>query len=133
MKPLALIGQARRNLRRLPGVVLDQPDPSMMEKTVATTQCHGASTLPSVNVESYNVELEDDEGMIGDRASQTAFRKLLEEWREVLPKCNQDPFGDRSSQDISKRQLDTSLLDGNPEAAGIIQGAVEDLPENSLG
>ena len=36
-------------------------------ETVAT---HGASRLPLVNVDSYNVELKDDEGFIGDRASK---------------------------------------------------------------
>ena len=43
---------------------------------------HGAARLPSVEVESYNVELKDDEGLIGDRANKGAFRELLERWRK---------------------------------------------------
>ena len=35
---------------------------------------HGASRLPSVELDSYNIELKDDEGFIGDRASKRAFR-----------------------------------------------------------
>jgi predicted NBD/HSP70 family sugar kinase len=90
---------------------------------------HGASRLPSVDVESYNVELEDKEGFIGDRASQTAFRKLLGEWRKALRKNGEDPFGDKASRDIPKRQLDAALADGDAEAAGLIQGAIEDFAQ----
>jgi hypothetical protein len=35
---------------------------------------HGVSRLPSVVVGSYNVELRDGDGFIGDRASKGAFR-----------------------------------------------------------
>ena len=31
---------------------------------------HGSHRLPAVYVDSYNVELKDDEGFIGDRASK---------------------------------------------------------------
>jgi len=35
---------------------------------------HGAARLPAVEVIDYNVELKDDEGFVGDRASKSAFR-----------------------------------------------------------
>ena len=38
---------------------------------------HGAARLPAVEVADYNVELKDDEGFIGDRASKGAFRKFI--------------------------------------------------------
>lgn len=38
----------------------------------------GASRLPAVAVESYNVEIRDDEGFIGNRASKGAFRAIIE-------------------------------------------------------
>ena len=31
---------------------------------------HGAKVLPSVEVDSYNLEIKDDEGFLGDRASR---------------------------------------------------------------
>jgi hypothetical protein len=34
---------------------------------------HGSHRLPAVDVDSYNVELKDDEGFIGDRASKARF------------------------------------------------------------
>ena len=52
---------------------------------------HGASRLPSVEVDSYNVEVKDDEGFIGDRASKGAFREIIENWRKPLRKAG-DPI-----------------------------------------
>ncbi len=31
---------------------------------------HGAARLPSVDIDSFNIELKDDEGFLGDRASK---------------------------------------------------------------
>ena len=40
----------------------------MAEEIVTTGFAHhGATRLPSVDVDSYNVELKDDEGFLGDR------------------------------------------------------------------
>src|ERR1700693_4739703 len=42
----------------------------MAEDTVTTTGIarHGATRLPSVEVDSFNIELKDDDGFLGDRA-----------------------------------------------------------------
>jgi hypothetical protein len=55
-----------------------------MADTVVTLGKHGADSLPSVEVDSYNVEIKDDEGFIGDRASRRAFHDILENWRKPL-------------------------------------------------
>jgi predicted NBD/HSP70 family sugar kinase len=101
-------------------------DQSVTLPTVAT---HGASRLPTVEVDSYNVELKDDEGFIGDRASKGAFRKIIENWRKPMRKAGKDPFGDEPSDEISKKKLDALLSEGDPEAAGIVQGAIEDFSQ----
>jgi hypothetical protein len=90
---------------------------------------HGASRLPSVEVDSYNIELKDDEGFIGDRASKGAFREIIENWRKPLRKAGDDPFGDEKSAEIPKKELDTLLSKGDPEAGGIVQGAIEDFSQ----
>jgi predicted NBD/HSP70 family sugar kinase len=90
---------------------------------------HGASRLPSVHVDIYNIELKDDEGFIGDRASKGAFRDIIENWRKPLRKAGDDPFGEESSDELSKKALDTLLAKGDPEAAGILQGAIEDFSQ----
>ena len=56
----------------------------MVEDLITTTGIagHGASRLPSVDVDSFNIELKDEDGFLGDRASKTAFRKILDGWRK---------------------------------------------------
>jgi predicted NBD/HSP70 family sugar kinase len=90
---------------------------------------HGSSRLPSVEVDSYNIELKDDEGFIGDRASKGAFRDLIENWRKPLRKAGKDPFGDQKTEDISKKDLDALLTKGDPEAAAIVHAAIEDFAQ----
>jgi predicted NBD/HSP70 family sugar kinase len=90
--------------------------------------------LPSVTVDTYNEELRDREGFLGDRASGSAFRALLENWRESLSRNGgEDPFGDTPSDEISKKKLDRMLKDGDPEAAGVIHGAIEDFAKEMAG
>jgi predicted NBD/HSP70 family sugar kinase len=97
--------------------------------TLPTVAAHGATRLPTVDLDSYNVELKDDEGFIGDRASKGAFRDLIENWRKPLRKAGNDPFGDEPSEDISKKKLDSLLTEGDPEAAGVLHGAIEDFSQ----
>jgi predicted NBD/HSP70 family sugar kinase len=97
--------------------------------TLPTVATHGALRLPAVEIDSYNLELKDDEGFLGDRASKGAFRELIENWRKPLRKAGNDPFGDERSEDISKKKLDALLTEGDPEAAGILQGAIEDFSQ----
>ena len=100
------------------------------QKTAAPgVATHGATRLPSVEVESYNVELKDDEGLLGDRANKGAFRDILERWRKALRKAGEDPFGDEPTSEISRKKLDSLLAQGDPEAAGVVQSAVEDFAQ----
>jgi predicted NBD/HSP70 family sugar kinase len=89
---------------------------------------HGAAKLPFVEVDTYNEELRDAEGFIGDRASKRAFRAILDEWRERLRGAGEeDPLGERPSEDISKKKLDRVLKEGEPLAAGLVHTAIEDF------
>ncbi|GIL40602.1 hypothetical protein [Roseiterribacter gracilis] len=90
---------------------------------------HGAAHLPSVTVDAYNAELRDSEGFIGDRASNRAFRTLLEEWRERLRKHGDDPLGDTPSDEISKKKLDKLLAEGSGEEAALVQSAIEEFAQ----
>jgi hypothetical protein len=95
----------------------------------ASLGVHGASRLPAVDVDSYNLELKDDEGFLGDRASRQAFHDILENWRKPLRKLGADPFGETHSDDLSRPKLDVVLKEGAPEAAAVIQGAIEDYAQ----
>jgi len=90
---------------------------------------HGAQELPSVIVDSYNVEAKDDEGFVGDRASRRAFHDILENWRKPLRKLGTDPFGEEDSEEIGKGRLDEILASGDAEAAAVIQSAVEEFAQ----
>jgi predicted NBD/HSP70 family sugar kinase len=99
------------------------------QKPLAAVAAHGAGRLPSVDVDSYNVELKDDEGFLGDRASRGAFRDIIENWRKPLRKAGEDPFGDEPTEALSKKMLDDLLSKGDAEAAGVLQGAIEDFSQ----
>jgi hypothetical protein len=94
---------------------------------------HGASRLPAVEVADYNVELKDDEGFIGDRASKGAFRQFIENWRKPLREIGADPFGDEPSGKIAKKRLDEIISSGGTEAAGIVQSAIESFAQELSG
>jgi hypothetical protein len=97
--------------------------------TPAALGVHGSPHLPVVDVDSYNLELKDDEGFLGDRASRQAFHAHLENWRKPLRKLGADPFGDTSSDDLSRPKLDVVLKEGDVEAAAVIQSAIEDYAQ----
>ena len=103
----------------------------MAEDTLTTTGIgrHGATRLPSVDVDSFNIELKDDEGFLGDRASKGAFRKILEQWRKPLRKSGADPFGDEPSDKISKKALDAVLIGDDVEASAVVHSAIEDFAQ----
>jgi predicted NBD/HSP70 family sugar kinase len=90
---------------------------------------HGASRLPSVEVDSYNLELKDEDGFLGDRASKKALHAILDKWRKPLRKLGTDPFGDTPSSEVGKKALDAALASHDPEAAGLVQGVVEDFAQ----
>src|SRR5262249_37060994 len=94
---------------------------------------HGARRLPRVEVLSYNVELKDENGFVGDRASKRAFRQFIDEWRKPLRRIGQDPFGNEQSSKIAKIRLDDMLANGNVESAGVVQGAIESFARELAG
>jgi predicted NBD/HSP70 family sugar kinase len=99
----------------------------MSDPPPVTVRMHGLSRLAGVTVDAYNAELRDAEGFVGDRASSRAFRAIVEEWRDRLRKVGDDPLGEKPTDELSKKKLDKLLLEGDPEAAGVVHGAVEEF------
>jgi hypothetical protein len=101
----------------------------MAEDTLTSTGIgrHGAARLPSVDVDSFNIELKDDDGFLGDRASKGAFRKILDSLRKPLKKNGEDPLGDKAAEIISKSELDEALLGKEVGAAALVHGAIEEF------
>jgi hypothetical protein len=103
----------------------------MVDDVITTTGIarHGATRLPSVDIDSFNIELKDEDGFLGDRASKGAFRKIFEHWRKPLRKSGEDPFGDEPSDKISKKTLDAILIGDDTEASAVVHSAIEDFAQ----
>jgi len=104
---------------------------NMAEDSVTTTGIarHGATRLPSVEVDSFNVELKDDEGFLGDSASKSALRKILDSLRKPLKKNGEDPLGSKSAEAIGKSALDEALVGDDVGAAALVHGAIEEFAQ----
>jgi predicted NBD/HSP70 family sugar kinase len=98
---------------------------SCMSDAASGTILHGVEDLPMVTVDAYNAELRDAGGFIGDRASSRAFRAMVDESRERIRGVADDPLGETATSDLSKKKMDKLLAEGDPEAAGVIHGAIE--------
>jgi hypothetical protein len=94
---------------------------------------HGAEELSRVVVDAYNAELRTSDGFVGDRASKRAFQSILDDWRERVSEMGEDPFGDAASEEISKKQLDKILIEGDPEAAGMVHSVIEEFAREFAG
>jgi hypothetical protein len=105
----------------------------MAEDVITTTTTgianHGATRLSAVDIDSFNLELKDEEGFLGDRASKGAFRKIFERWRKPLRKTGKDPFGDVPSEKISKDALDDMLIGDDTEASAVVHSAIEEFAQ----
>ena len=103
----------------------------MAEEIVITTGIarHGASRLPSVEVDSFNLELKDDDGFLGDRASKGAFRQILDTLRKPLKKAGEDPLGRKPAEAMGKSALDEALMGDDIHAAALVHGAIEEFAQ----
>jgi predicted NBD/HSP70 family sugar kinase len=101
----------------------------MAKSEQPTLPTHGAATLPSVEIDTYNVEVEDDDGFVGDKASRRAFWEIFDKWRQPLREMGNDPLGDKPTDEISRKKLDEIIAKGDPEAAGLVQSAIEEFAQ----
>lgn len=90
---------------------------------------HGSCTLADVHIAGYSLEIEDKEGLVGDQASQTAFRELLAQWRERMERAGEDPLGPTPSEEMSKETLDRLALSGDSDAARTVALAINEFSE----
>lgn len=91
---------------------------------------HGEAKLPNVVIDSYNLEIEDDDdGFLGDKASKAAFWDILDRSRKLFAEVGDDPLGKKTSENLGKNKLATVLAEGGFQAAGLVQSAVEDFAQ----
>lgn len=90
---------------------------------------HGAAELPSVSVTSYNLEIKDQDGFIGDKASRSAFVEHLDALRLHLRGQGGDPLKGETAA-VSKKELDALLKDGDPHEAALVLSAIESFAQS---
>lgn len=88
---------------------------------------HGSPTLSAVTIDASNSQLREEDGFLGDRARRAAFFEILDRWREVAGR--DDPLGAAPTAEISKRQIDDFLREGDPVEQAIVLSAVEDYAQ----
>jgi len=88
---------------------------------------HNAVRLPMLSIDNYNLAIRDPEsdGFLGDRASQTAFRELLDTARKQQ-RTGKDPFGKEPTAEVGKKAIDLVLVGGDTDAAHLVHLAVEE-------
>lgn len=88
---------------------------------------HGGSRMPGLEIGAYSLELPDPdgEGFLGDRASHTAFRRMLDTARR-RHLDGEDPFGEVPTAELGKKQVDLVLVGGDPDGAHAVHLAVEE-------
>lgn len=101
-----------------------KPSKTDQKSAIPAVAEHGAAALPAVTVDSYNVEIKDSDGFIGDRTTSGSFRDILDDWRKRLRKVDEDPLGDKPSNELSKKQLDKFLESDDPEISGVMHEAI---------
>jgi len=84
--------------------------------------------LPGVVIDSYSVELEDEAGFAGDKATKGAFTEILDELRRAV-RTGEDPLGDKPTREISRKRLDAIITKGDPHEAAIVHGAIENFAQ----
>jgi hypothetical protein len=90
---------------------------------------HGARVLPRVEVTSYNLEISEGSEFVGDRANKAALIDLVEDWRKIVSQNGDDPLAGISKKRLSRAAMEKLLKKGAPEAAGVIQSAINDFAE----
>lgn len=95
----------------------------------AAAGVHGAAELPSVVVTSYNLEVRDDDGFVGDKASRSAFVAHLDALRGHLRRNGDDPLKGKTAE-ISKKELDALLKEGDAAEAALVLSAIEGFAQS---
>lgn len=90
---------------------------------------HGSCELADVRIDGYSLEIEDEEGLVGDQASQTAFRELLADWRARMERAGRDPLGPTPSEEMSKAELDRIATSVDTEAARTVALAIDEFSQ----
>jgi predicted NBD/HSP70 family sugar kinase len=80
-----------------------------------------------VRIGGYSLELRDRDGLVGDRASQTAFREMLDAWRQRHGTAGDDALGHAETDALGKDAIDRAARQDGTAAARAIDSASEEF------
>ncbi|MES2889106.1 MAG: ROK family protein, partial [Pseudomonadota bacterium] len=104
----------------------DRRPPATPERTASSPR-HGACQTERASIDAYSLEVEDAQGLVGDQASQTAFRQVLNDWQVALERVGSTPFGEDTADALSNDELDRMAHEGGGEAAQAIALAIHEF------
>ena len=82
--------------------------------TMPTIARHGSHRLVAVDIDSYNVEIKNNEGLLATAPVKARFSKMIDRIRKSLRKGGDDPLGKEETSELSTSELDEFLLEGDP-------------------
>jgi hypothetical protein len=88
---------------------------------------HGARLFDGVRITGYSLELQDGDGFVGDKASQSAFREILSDLTEHVRAANSPAFDELDIANASHEQLDRLALGHDSTVSQTIMVAVADF------
>jgi hypothetical protein len=91
---------------------------------------HGLSALPSVTVDSYNLDVRDGDEILNHRLRRARFFELLDGRRALIADEAGDPLGDKPSSDINRKGVEQILLGGRPEAIKLIDETIAEFAQD---
>lgn len=103
---------------------MSKPDDSPLKQSHMPLK-HGASILPSVKIDSYNLRIRDKDGFIGDKANKAAFLEKVDYWRKQVD--GHAAAKRLKMSDISKTDIDKILAGDDKLAQAIIWSAIHDF------
>ena len=86
---------------------------------------HGLGELPSVSVDSYNLDVRHDGEILNNRLRKAAFFEGLDSLRMALMESGKDPLGKTSSRDIGRKRLQKLLQTGDKPQRHLIESAMD--------
>ena len=96
-----------------------------MEEGEPLTILHGARELERVTVDDYNAELRDENGFVGDSGHPARLSGHRRGPPPASARGGEGSAGRSPERELTKQVLDEVLAEGEPEAAGLIHGAIE--------
>ncbi|MBY0610993.1 MAG: ROK family protein [Beijerinckiaceae bacterium] len=91
---------------------------------------HGASKLPLLSVDSYNLDVKEGKEIVNTRIKKSIFTEKFDALRQRLEEAGGDPIGNAPTSELSKKQMQAILEGEDREAAAVLNGVMESFAQD---